>query len=407
MREGGRGTAGGSIRRFRAQHIFVIVQVALALVLMVGAGLLTRSFRAQLGIDTGSELEPVAAMRMQLPRSRYADQEAIQTFASEIERRASEMPGISSASISNDLPFRGGSSGAYVYRQDAPDDRIRFHMHAVSEGYFETLGIRVVEGRSFTPEDVESAPSVGVITQAMVRRVFPEGGAIGRTMFFGSGGQNPFEIVGVIEDLRYRNLTTSLMAEGNSPDVFFPYAQLPTRTIEVAVRADGDPSVIGPVMRRMVAEIDPDLPVFQVQPLMTSYNLQMSTPRFAAFLMGLFSTFAAVLACVGIYGVLSFAVGQRSQEIAIRRAIGASAPSVARTVVGDGLKLVIAGLFVGSIGAVTGSRVLRAFLFEVEATDPLTFVAVGGTMVSVALVAAIIPAVRAARRDPAGALSAE
>ena len=119
MREGGRGTAGGSIRRFRAQ----------------------------LGIDTGSELEPVAAMRMQLPRSRYADQEAIQTFASEIERRASEMPGISSASISNDLPFRGGSSGAYVYRQDAPDDRIRFHMHAVSEGYFETLGIRVVEGR--------------------------------------------------------------------------------------------------------------------------------------------------------------------------------------------------------------------------------------------------------------------
>jgi putative ABC transport system permease protein len=157
----------------------------------------------------------------------------------------------------------------------------------------------------------------------------------------------------------------------------------------------------------MVAEIDPDLPVFQVQPLMTSYNLQMSTPRFAAFLMGLFSTFAAVLACVGIYGVLSFAVGQRSQEIAIRRAIGASAPSVARTVVGDGLKLVIAGLFVGSIGAVTGSRVLRAFLFEVEATDPLTFVAVGGTMVSVALVAAIIPAVRAARRDPAGALSAE
>jgi ABC-type antimicrobial peptide transport system permease subunit len=230
---------------------------------------------------------------------------------------------------------------------------------------------------------------------------------VGKIMTLRPDGSDAVEIVGVVQDVRYRNLTTSMMAEANSPDVFFSYWQIPSYSLELAVRAQGDPAALVPLLRQAVADIDPALPVFGVQPLSASYETQTATPRFAAFLMGLFSTLAVVLACVGVYGVLAFAVGQRSREIAIRRAVGASAPSVARSVVGDGLRLVGFGVVLGALGAVGGGRLLDAFLFEVTATDPTTFVGVGGGMVVVALVAAIVPALRAMRRDPAEALGSE
>jgi len=408
LREGGR-SAGGSFRRFRAQHLFVVAQVALALVLTVGAGLLTRSFRAEMGVDTGSAIENVVAMRVSLPSGRYPDAESRRQFANEIERLVGELPGVTSASISSDLPFRGGSSGAYVFKQDALDERIRYHRHLVAPGYLETLGVELSAGRFISDGDLDGSAGVGVITEAMVRRLFPDENPIGQTMYLRPGGDPDmgFEIVGVIKDMRFRDLRTSLMAEGNSPDIFFPYAQIPTSNIEVAVRVQGEPASYVSLLREVAAQMDGDLPVFQIQPLIDGYRAQTATPRFAAFLMSLFSSLAVVLACVGIYGVLSFAVGQRSQEIAIRRAIGATAGGVAKRVVADGLKLVSVGLVVGGVGAAMGSRVLTSFLFEVQATDPLTFVMVGLGMVVVAVLAAVIPAVRASRRDPAEILGAE
>jgi ABC-type antimicrobial peptide transport system permease subunit len=241
----------------------------------------------------------------------------------------------------------------------------------------------------------------------MARRVFPEGSAVGETMYLRPDGTNAAEIVGVIDDVLYRDLTTSLMEEANSPDVFFSYWQVPSISLEVAVRAEGDPRALAPALRRAVAELDPDLPVFRVEPLADAYRAQTATPRFAAFLMGIFSTRAVILASVGIYGILAFTVGQRSQEIAIRRAIGASGGSVARAVIGDGLKLAAIGLAVGGLSAAGGARVLSGFLFGVGATDPTTFVTVGGGMVVVALIAAVVPALRAMRRDPAEALNAD
>lgn len=406
LREGGRAAA-GSLRRFRAQHAFVVVQVGLALVLMVGAGLLTRSFRAQLDVETGSDFQQVVAARVSLPGARYPDREARRVFASELERGAEAIPGVTSVSVSSTLPFRGGSSGAYVFRQDAQDERIRFHRHSVAPGYFETLGVQLQAGRFISEADGPDQPLVGVITEAMVRRVFPGESPVGQTMYLQPGGQTPFEIIGVIEDLRYRDLTTSLMAEGNSPDVFFPFAQIPSPTIELAVSVQGAPGgYVGP-LRDVVAAVDPDLPVFQAAPVAAAYAAQTAMPRFAAFLMSLLSGLAMILACVGIYGVLSFSVGQRAQEIAIRRAIGATAPSVASAVVGDGLRLVAVGIAVGGGTAVFGAGVLRSFLFEVPTTDPATFITVGGTMLAVALLAAVIPALRATRRDPALLLSSE
>ena len=407
LREGSKAYGGGG-RRLRTQHVFVVAQVALALVLMVGAGLMTRSFRAQLAVDAGADVEGVQAMRMQLPNSRFDSDETIWTFAAELERRVTALPGVLSASISSDLPFRGGTSASYIFREgDGPDDRIRYHRHFVTPTYLETLGVGLLEGRFLDEGDVDASTGVIVITEAMARRVFPGESALGKTMLLRPDGTFPVEIVGIVEDVRYRNLTTSLMADANSPDVFFSYWQIASRGIEVAVRTQGDPAAVGPSMRQVVADLDPDLPVFQLQPLADSWEAQTATPRFAAFLMSLFSGLAALLACVGIYGVLAFAVGERSQEIAIRRAIGATGSNVARAVIGDGLRLAFLGLVVGGAGAITGARLLEEFLFGVGTTDPLTFLTMGGAMISVTVVASFLPALRATRKDPADALTSE
>ncbi len=407
LREGSKGSAAVSLRRVRPQHVFVVAQVALALFLMVGAGLLTRSFRAQLAVDTGAELEGIMAMRVSPPNSRYDTNESLWSFSTELQRRLGEIPGVEAVSLSSTLPLRSGSSGAYIFREgDTADDRIRFHRHHVTPSYFETLGIELLEGRLLTEDDRDESPGVIVITEAMARRVYPDESAVGKMMSLRPDDGMPVEVVGVIEDVRFRDLTTSLMEEANSPDVFFSYWQLPSRTLEVAVRTNRAADVV-PAMRAAVAELDPGLPIFQLEPLDVAWRTQTATPRFAAFLMSLFSGLAVLLACVGIYGVLAFTVGQRSQEIAIRRAIGASGARVARAVVGDGLRLTLVGLVIGGAGAVTGSRVLEGFLYGVEATDPATFLSVGGGMIAVAVVAAVLPAVRAMRRDPAEALNSE
>lgn len=409
LREGARSARGGSGSRIHPQHVFVVAQVALALVLLVGAGLLTRSFRAQLAVDIGVELEGVQAMRLQLPSSRYDSGETVRAFGAELEREISGIPGVVSASLSSDLPFRGGSSGSYIFREgDGADDRIRFHRHSVTPSYFETLGIELLEGRFLDDADVEGAAPVIVVTEALVERVYPGESGVGKRMNLRPDGSRPVEIVGVIRDVRFRDVTTSLMADANSPDVFFPWRQVPSSGVEVAVRfTSGASGSIDSAMRGVVAEIDPDLPVFQLQALAESLRTETATPRFAAFLMTLFSGLAALLACVGIYGVLAFAVGARSQEIAIRRAIGASGANVAGSVVIDGLRLVIVGLVVGGAVAVGGARLLESFLFGVETTDLATFAVVGVTMVAVAAVAAIIPALRAMKRQPAEALNSD
>jgi predicted permease len=408
LREGSNGAGGRGRGRINAQHAFVVAQVALALVLMVGAGLLTRSFRAQLAVDVGSDIDGVVAMSMRLPASRYDSNETIVNFTSELERRLSEVPGAVSASVSSDLPFRNGASGSYILRDgDGPDDRIRFHRHSASAGFFATLDVEVLQGRALDRNDIAGAPDVIVVTEALADRVYPGTSALGQTMHLRPDGTMPVQVVGVIRDIRFRDVTTSLLADANSPDVFFAMAQSPTRSVEAAVRTGGDPSEVMAAMRAVVSELDPDLPVYNVAPLVDAFRIQTATPRFAAFLMGLFSVLAAVLASVGIYGVLAFSVDQRSKEIAIRRAIGASTTSLARSVIGDGLRLAAIGLVVGGVATVFVSSLLQSFLFEVGASDPTTIVTTVVAMIGVAAIAAIVPAARAMARSPADALNAE
>jgi len=243
-----------------------------------------------------------------------------------------------------------------------------------------------------------------------VDRVFPDDpSGVGRTIAIGDprDPDNLVEIVGVVANVRYRDLTQDMMAEANSPDLFFSMDQIPSRTLEVSFRVRRDLASVLPSVRSAVAGIDPAIPIFAMDSLEHAYRSLTATPRFAAFLMGLFSLLALVLSGVGIYGVLAFSVGQRTPEIALRRALGARAGAVAGSVIASALRLVGLGLVLGGVAAALGSGVLRRFLFGVAPTDPVTFGGVLATMVAVAVVAAALPAWRAARKSPVEALNAE
>jgi len=410
LKSGGRGTAGGGAG---ARRVFVVAQVALALFLLVGAGLLTRSFRAQLQVDPGLEMEGVYVFRVSPPAERYPDDESLRLFADEIVRRVGTVPGVGSVAASSDFPFRGRSSGSYIVRPDAVEELIRYHRHSVTPGYFENLGVRLLAGRTFTPADDGEAPGVAVVTAAMVERVFPElpepEAGVGRTIYIGnpSDPENLAEIVGVVENVRFRNLTQDMMAEPNSPDVFFSILQVPTRTHEISFRSDRPLSELLPGLREAVATVDPSVPMFFPAALADAYRAQTAIPRFAALLMTVLSGLALVLACVGVYGVLAFTVGERAKEIAVRRALGARARVVAGDVVWSGVRLAGLGLMVGSGVALLGGRLLGDFLFQVPAADPITFLGVAGLLLLVVLAAAVVPAWRATRQEPVEALTSE
>ncbi len=409
LRSGGRGQAGPGGRG--AQRAFVVTQVALAILLLVGAGLLARSFRAQIGVDPGVRVEGIQVFRVQPPAERYPDAEALGRFTDEVLRRVGAVPGVEAVTASSDFPFRGRSSGSYIVRPEAPEELVRYHRHSVSPGWFETLGVELLAGRTFDGRDGPEAAGVAVVTEVMVRRVFPEladpARAVGRTIYVGppSDPENAAEIVGVVENVRYRSLTQDPMAGPNSPDVFFSIRQLPARTQEISFRSEAGLGPVLPGVREALRRVDPEVPLFFPASLEDAWRSQTATPRFAAVLMGVFSGLALLLACVGIYGVLTFTVGTRGQEIAVRRALGAEAGSVARDVVVDGLRLTLVGVLVGATAAALGTGLLEGFLFGVEPLDATTYLGVGLLMLGVAGIAAAAPAWKATRHDPARALT--
>lgn len=410
----GRGALAG--RGGRAQKAFVVTQVGLALVLLFGAATLTRSFRAQLAVDPGLEFEGIHTLVVQPPQERYPDGASLQEYSDELLRRVGAVPGVEAVTVASDVPFRGGSSGSFTARQDDPENPIRIHRHSVDAGFFDLLGVEVLAGRTFEDFDDRDAPGVVVVSQAFVERVFPEAPTpsegVGRRVWIGNPAdpENLAEIVGVIENVRFRNLTQSMLDGPNSPDLFFSRRQVPMRTQEVAFRVAGvgeaGAAVVADV-RRAVQAFDPATPPFAEASLRALYDGQTATPRLAAVLMGAFGFMALLLAGVGLYGVLAFTVGQRAPEIALRRALGASGPDVARRVVADALRLSAFGVGVGGVAAFFGSGLLESLLFQVSAGDPVTLVATGLGVLLVATVAAAVPAARAARRSPAEALSAE
>ncbi len=413
-----RGRVAGSLRSqgqsnragtSRLQGAFVISEVALALLLLVGAGLMTRSLSAQLGVDPGYDHEALYGFQLFLPQERY-DREELRPAVDELVARFEARPEVAAATLMSDIPLRSGYSATYLWLADATqdEDRIRFYVHRVGPEWFATMGTPMVRGRPIDATDSNEELEVAVISEALAARFFPGEDPVGGTIFLGSREGDGHTVVGVAADVRYRDLTTDIRGGFDDPDVYVPWERYPNRALGIVLRPRaGEASGLDPVVRQIVAEYDPLLAVRSNGPLADDLRGQTAQARFGFLLLATFSGLAVILAVVGLYGVLAFAVGRRRREIAVRMALGAERPRVRAMVVRQGMRLIAGGLVLGLGAALLAGRTLDAFLFGVKPVDPVTYLVVVGLMAGAGALAAWIPATRATHTDPQRALREE
>lgn len=395
LRGGGRGIVEGG----RAQHIIIVAEVALALVLLVGAGLAVRSLQAQLDLEPGFQPDNTLVARVSFG-SDGPDAAGRRAFARDLLDRLSAEPGVQGAGAVMRAPLRGYDNASYIYRADRPIDtenRVRFYLHPLTPGTLDVLGVALVEGRGITPADHEEAPPVAVVSQAFAQKVWPGEEPLGRRLHFAG---DTITVVGVAANVRQRVLTTDLMDPGEDPDVYFSYAQLPARNLDIVVRTAGDPTAFTGAVRRAVAELAPSVPVYDVSTLRRELDAQTALGRLVSWLLGSFAVLALFAAGIGLFGVLAFVVRGRRRELAIRNALGAAPATLQRMVVLQGLALVGMGLAVGGVGAWIAGRIAAAQLFGVEPLDPLVMAGTATLLLLVGAVASAIPAAQAMRIDP-------
>jgi predicted permease len=405
LKEGsGRGSATGFGARHRVsgQQLLVVGETALALVLLVGAGLMVRSLQRQLAVDPGFDPAGVLRARLVLPQQ-YTPERRLQVIE-QLRTRLGAIPSVRAVAVGSDLPLGGSSSAAFIFVPDV-NDRFRYYHHFVAPDYFAALGIRLVRGRAFTAADRDSAPAVAMINEATARRIWRGADPVGRRVRYGSPDADEVTIVGVVADVRFRDLTTPLAT--SEPDVYFPIAQVPPRGLQIALRSTLPPEQLAPAVRREVAAIDASIPLFAVRPMEELLAQQTATGRFGSAVLTAFGLAALVLAAVGLYGVLAFVVSLRRREIGIRLALGATSGRVLEGVIGQGTALAAVGLVIGLAAALFSTRVIESQLFGIGARDPLVFVGAAVTLLLVAVAASWVPALRAARVDPQVALREE
>ena len=396
----------GRLRRFGAQQVLVAGEVALAIMLLVGAGLMLRSLRERIAVAPGFRADGVVVGRVSLPRDRYAP-DARAAFAERLAARLATLSGVVSATVASDLPLRGMSNASSLVVDPPGAQPIRYYRHSATPDFFATLGIPILRGRAFTADDRKDAPLVAVISETMAGRFWTGQDPVGRRFRLGSETGPEVTIVGVAATARFRDLTTDLSAPTSEPDVYYPFSQRTDTDLEIAVHTRDGAAPSTALLQRELATIDPSLPLFRVEPLAVSLRGQNAAARFGSLVLGAFSTLALILAAIGIYGVTAFVVGLSSREIAIRLALGADGGKVLRVVMANGMTLVLVGLGLGVLGARLGARLLESQLYGVRATDPVTLLAVSGTVVLVALLANWIPARRAAAVEPQVVLKGE
>ncbi|MEP6690786.1 MAG: ABC transporter permease, partial [Gemmatimonadaceae bacterium] len=396
LKAGSRASSAGLTRIGRpgVQQLLVVGQVALALMLLTGAGLMLRSLQHQLAVSPGVRADGVFGARITLPAQRYAADARI-TFNDQLLARLRAMPALQSASLSSDVPFDGVTNAEMMTLEGGDLEGLRYYVHTVSPEFFSTLGIPLVRGRSFGSQDAKAAPPVAIISDAMAKRYWPTDDPIGKRFSQGVGGGGPaITVIGVVGAARFRDLTSDLGSPGAEPDVYFALSQRPKAELEIAVRTRSGNAPSLASLQKEVASLDPSLPLFAVQPLSDGLRGQSATGRFGSLTLGVFSIVALVLSGVGIYGVVAFVVGRSRREIAIRMALGARGGSVLALIVRGGLALAAAGVAVGLGGSAIMSRALASQLFGVKPTDPLTIAAVSLLVMLVALAATAIPARR-------------
>jgi len=403
LKEGGRGSGGGH-DRFRG--LLVVAEVALALVLLIGSGLMLRSFVRLMGVDPGIDPQNVLTMDISLPRGKYEPQRQAAFFRQLLER-ARALPGVQSAAAVYPLPLSGMEEGTNFRIEGrppaAPNSRTA-GPRWVSPDYFKALKIQLLKGRVFNEGDGAETPPVLVINEAMARQYWPDEDPIGSRLAFNGRDNQPIwrEIVGVVKDVRHTALDTE-----SRPQIYFPFTQFPSSFMTLVARTDDDPLKLVAAMRGQVQAIDKDRPISNVHTMEELMARSLSQRRFNLLLLAIFAGVALLLAAVGIYGVMSYSVEQRTHEIGVRVALGARTGDVLRLLLGQGMKLVAAGVAIGLAAAFALTRLISNLLFGVRPTDPATFAAIAILLAGVALAACYVPARRATKVDPMVALRCE
>ncbi|HMJ90660.1 MAG TPA: ABC transporter permease [Candidatus Acidoferrum sp.] len=400
------GTAGRAQHRLR--NALIVGEVALALMLLTGAGLFIGGLQRFTHLDPGWRVDGLLTARLALTASKYDSSQAQRAFTEQLEQRLAALPGVQRTALSSMLPIWGLGSRDFVVegRPASPAGQQPLtYEDAVTPGFFDTFGIRLRQGRFFTAGDTTNRPGVVIINEAMARRFWPNESPLGKRI--GSGDtKNPDwqEIVGVVSDTRF---PANLVGPDTRFQSYRPLAQDPRRWLVIELRTEGSAESLTPALRRTIAEIDPDLPVFEIQTVRQRVDQTLANGALISVLLGAFAVLGLVLAAVGIYGVISYSVAQRTGEIGIRMALGAQRSDVLRLVLQHGLRLSLLGVLIGFIGALAVVRLLTTAVPEMPSRDPITFAALSLTLIAVALMACWLPARRATQVDPMEALRHE
>jgi len=399
---------GASVRHRRIRQAFVVSELALAVVLLVGAGLMIRSFGSLRGVNPGFDARNVLTARLTIPTRRYPDDAKRLAFFADLVSRVSALPGVESAGAVSYLPLAGSgaATGFTIVGQPAPlpGQGPTTDVSVCDDGYFRAMKVPLLRGRVFTEREMREKSNVVIINDALARRYFPNENPLGKSLVIAMNDPNvPTEVIGIVGNVKFADFATEAR-----PTTYWPHPQLAYSAMTLTVRTTtSDPAAFAPLLEREVRAMDKDQPVADVRTMDQWVSRSLSQARFSSTLLAIFAGLALTLAAIGIYGVMSHSVSQRTSEIGIRLALGAEARDILRMVVGSAVRLAAIGLAIGVALALALSLTLTSLLYETASTDPLTFATVVGVLGAVAIVASYFPARRASRIPPAEALRAQ